>query len=562
MISNKSVVQELAAIMLAKGVSDIVISPGSRNAPLVNTFAGLPDFKAYSLVDERSAAFFALGMAIRLGRPVAIACTSGTAALNYAPAIAEAYYQKVPLLILTADRPKAWTDQGDGQTIKQENIFANYIKKSVNLPQEIHNKDEHWFANRLINEAINTLSQPFPGPVHINLPFAEPLYEQSLAALPKVRIINNYFAEKKLSADKLSEIASIINQADKVMMLVGQGSKNEKLNESLDHISQLKQVITLSETTSNYSNTHGVACIDKILATLDREQEADFAPEVLISIGDAIVSKRIKAFLRRNEVKAHLHINSDEHHPDTYQHLTHSIYIPADHFIPQLAPLLISKLSTYHALWQAKMQRAAKRHQEYMKQCPYSDMLVFDEVFKQIPADYDLHVSNSSPVRYAQLFRHKTGIEHFANRGTSGIDGCTSTAVGAAFADNKPTLLITGDLSFYYDSNGLWNNYLSDKLRIIVVNNGGGNIFRIIPGPSSTEHLEKFYETRHLEKTEGFAQTFGLEYFRACNVAELNENLTKFFSDDLQKPAILEVFTHRKQSPEVLEKYFQFLKED
>jgi 2-succinyl-5-enolpyruvyl-6-hydroxy-3-cyclohexene-1-carboxylate synthase len=190
----------------------------------------------------------------------------------------------------------------------------------------------------------------------------------------------------------------------------------------------------------------------------------------------------------------------------------------------------------------------------------YSDLKVFEEIFHQLPEYTDLHLGNSSPVRYTQLFCHHGKIEHFSNRGTSGIDGSTSTAVGSAYISKNLSVLITGDLSFYYDSNGLWNQYISPNLRIIVINNGGGNIFRIIPGPDSTDHLEEFYETRHLEKTEGFAKTFGLEYFHACSMEELAGHLTKFFSTDLGKPAMLEVVTNRKKSPEILRKYFEFLR--
>lgn len=559
MISDKTGIQQLAAILLKKGITKVVISPGSRNAPVINTFAGSDQFSCYSVVDERSAAFFALGMALRTGETVALNCTSGTAALNYGPAIAEAFYQKVPLLILTADRPAEWTDQADGQTIRQKNLYGNHIRKSLELPQSIHSEDDLWYANRLINEAANATQYPVPGPVHINLPFAEPLYNTVNLKLPEARLIDQFAGAQILGGEQKQKFSDMINQSEKIMLLAGQQMKNG-FETLLDEIASLPQVILLSESTSNLSNPHGIACIDKVLATIQKDEERDFAPDLLITFGDAIVSKRIKAFLRRNPIKNHIHINPDLHHPDTYQQLTQSVFMDAYPFFHQLMPEMEAGKSDFHDRWIEKRNLAEKHHQRFLSKAGYSDLKVFEAIFNQLPEGSDLHLGNSSPVRYAQLFSHNGSVEHFSNRGTSGIDGSTSTAVGAVWAGKKLTVLITGDLSFIYDSNALWNPYLSEKLRIIVINNGGGNIFRIIPGPSGTDHLEKFYETRHLESTEGFAKTFGLEYLHACNMEELRANLQKFFSPDLNKPALLEVATNRKKSPDTLRRYFEFLR--
>lgn len=561
MISDKKAIQQLAAIMLKKEITDIVISPGSRNAPIINTLAGSGKFSCYSVVDERSAAFFALGMAIRTGKTIALSCTSGTAALNYAPAVAEAFYQKVPLLILTADRPVEWTDQADSQTIRQRNIFGNYIKKSFELPQHITTYDDLWHANRIANEAVNACRFPVCGPVQINLPFTEPLYALEDSDLAEVRIINHYAQNPSLSGDQIKTITGIINHSEKVMLLAGQAMKNPALDMLMDKVSELPQTILLSETNSNLENENGIVSIDKVLATLDDGEESDYWPNVLITFGNAIVSKRIKAFLRKTTNLEHIHINPDTDHPDTFQNLRHSVFMDAENFFREIIPFLKPTSSNFQKLWIAKRDYANGRHKKFIESCAYSDLAVFEKIFQHLPSTCDLHLANSSPVRYGQLFNHHKEIAHFSNRGTSGIDGCTSTAAGAAFASKKLTVLVTGDLSFYYDSNGLWNPYLEPKLRIIVINNGGGNIFRIIPGPAETEHLEKFYETKHLEKTEGFAKTFGLEYFHACSINEVEENLTKFFNEKSEKPALLEIFTNRKKSPEVLKNYFKFLKE-
>jgi 2-succinyl-5-enolpyruvyl-6-hydroxy-3-cyclohexene-1-carboxylate synthase len=559
MISDKRSIQELAAVMQAKGITDVVISPGSRNAPMINTFASLQGFNCYSVVDERSAAFFALGIALNSGKAVAINCTSGSALLNYAPAVAEAYYQKVPLVVISADRPAEWIDQGDGQTIRQQNALANFVKQSAELPQHINNDDELVLCNRLINQTLNACFNSEPGPVHINVPFTEPLYGLTENQIPEARIITEISPTQVFSGNQKIDFSEMLSKSKKVMILAGQNSKNPDLDILMDHLSQLPQVAILSETTSNLKNHDGVPCIDKTLATISPEAEAEFSPDLLVTFGHAIVSKRIKAFLRRNKIERHLHISPAMPQPDTYQQLTHSVLTLPEIFFRQIVNLLKPSESDFGEKWKRNAKKAEMLHNEFLSSCPFSDLKVFETIFREAGSDYNIHLANSSPVRYAQLFRQHPDITHYSNRGVSGIDGCISTAVGAALSSHKKNLVITGDLSFFYDSNGLWNNYVSKKLRIIVINNGGGNIFRIIPGPSSTSHLDVFYETHHREKVADLAITFGLDYYHACNAGDLNKILPEFLNNETTKPALLEVFTNRKKSPEVLKEYFAYL---
>jgi len=559
MISDKRSIQELAAVLRAKGITDVVISPGSRNAPMINTFAALPDFRCYTVVDERSAAFFALGMAVKTGKAIAINCTSGSALLNYAPAVAEAFYQKIPLVVISADRPNEWIDQGDGQTIRQHNALANFVKKSVELPQHINNADELVLCNRLINQALNACIHPDAGPVHINVPFTEPLYGLSDCELPQSRIISEIPPAQLLPDEMKNYFSNLISHSKRVMILAGQSIKNEELDALMEKIGLLPQIALLTETTSNFKNAEGIACIDKTLATIPALEETPFSPDLLITFGNAIVSKRIKAFLRRNKIEYHLHISPETPHPDTYQRLTHSILMQPVWFFSQIFSSLKPSESEYGKLWKTYAESAEEIHLKFLASCPYSDLKVFETIFKHLNQDYELHLGNSSPVRYAQLFRQNNDVIHYSNRGTSGIDGCISTAVGAAFVSDKKTLVVVGDLSFFYDSNGLWNKYVSGDLRIIVINNGGGNIFRIIPGPSSTNHLEAFYEANHLEKAGGLAAAFGLDYYHVCNQDELNRLLPDFLHKKTGKAALLEIFTNRKKSPEVLKEYFELL---
>ena len=170
-----------------------------------------------------------------------------------------------------------------------------------------------------------------------------------------------------------------------------------------------------------------------------------------------------------------------------------------------------------------------------------------------------MQLANSTPVRYAQLFKNRKDLTYFSNRGTSGIDGSISTAAGATYESNKPTTLITGDLSFFYDSNGLWNNYISKNLKIIIINNGGGGIFRFIDGPSETSALD-YFEAPHKLNAEHIAKTFGVNYFKADSMSTLKETIADFYSSKLNEASILEIFTPQEKNAEVLKDYFKYLK--
>jgi len=252
MLSDKPIVRNLVEISAAKGIEYVILSPGSRDAPLIISFNESGHFKCLSIPDERVAGYFALGIAQQTRNPVIISCTSGTAALNFAPAIAEAFYQKIPLLIVTADRPKEWIHQGEGQSINQRNVFANYIKKSYHLPQDGNDPDNLWSANRIISEAIDQTFVNGGGPVHLNIPFREPLYGQADYAGKKLpKITSTARLEKKLSKDTLAELEKKWAIANKKMILCGLLPKQVALKELLLEIAKDSSVIVLAETTAN-----------------------------------------------------------------------------------------------------------------------------------------------------------------------------------------------------------------------------------------------------------------------------------------------------------------------
>ncbi|MBN1545085.1 MAG: 2-succinyl-5-enolpyruvyl-6-hydroxy-3-cyclohexene-1-carboxylic-acid synthase, partial [Syntrophaceae bacterium] len=349
MISTKKNAQYLASALLSKGISDIVISPGSRNAPLINTFTAIEGFRCLNIVDERCAAFFALGMALRLNRPVAIACTSGSAVLNYAPAIVEAYYQKVPLLVLTADRPPEWIDQGDGQTIRQNNIYANFIKAYFNLADRIETEEEAWFSGRVLNQALNTLRYPEAGPVQINVPFPEPLYGLTDESLPAITPIVLHRTEPLLTEDTVEHLVQVWNRHPRKMILAGQMAPDSDLNAILDDLAADSSVAVLTETLSNLSGNRFNGCIDNALSAI-REEEA-YGPDLLITFGGQIVSKKIKAFLRKYRPATHWHFSPSGEHMDTFMSLTDVIPTTPHSLLRKMRDAMPLQASDYGDQW-------------------------------------------------------------------------------------------------------------------------------------------------------------------------------------------------------------------
>ena len=510
-------------------------------------------------MDERSAGFFALGMAKQMNRPVALVCTSGSALLNYAPAIAEAYYRQIPLIVVSADRPPELIDQGDGQTIRQVGALDNHLNYSCSLPSDIHDEKDIWYVNRLINEAIINCSIDKKGPVHLNVPFREPLYGKS-GTKEKIRIVDFMKPQMELSAKQIVTLADIWNSSSGILIVIGESDGSKKLKRLLNRIGDSKQAVVLTETQTNIGGENIFTCIDRVISTVTEDEVAVFQPDLLITTEGAVVSKMIKTFLRNNSPKHHWQVS--EHAPmmDTYMQMTHSIPLQLEVLIDSLLPLIKEKKPRYFELWNHRFERSAKHHAEYLKEISWSDLKVFDLLRNYLPKHYNVHWGNSTVVRYVQLFKEFHKFTSYSNRGTSGIDGSVSTAVGACFASQKSTLLVTGDLSFMYDSNGLWNKYLSSKLKVIVVNNGGGGIFRFIPGPSETGYLEDYFEASHSKSIQPLAEMHGLEYICATNEDDLVKLLPQFFNES-EKPVILEIITPKMENAKTLRSYFKRLKE-
>jgi len=546
--------QQIIQLCAAKGIHHVVISPGSRNAPLIIGFSAYEKIKTYSVVDERCAAFFALGIAQEIKQPVAVVCTSGSALLNYYPAIAEAFYSKIPLIVISADRPKHLIDVGDGQTIRQENVFENHILYSANLNENTADNDD---IQKQINTAINT-AVSIHGPVHINVPFAEPLYEIQEGFTEEISVIAPDVEAKMIDAEKFATFLKEWKGVKKRMILVGVNPPNEIEQRFLDFLGTDEATVVFTESTSNVHHANFFPSIDKIIAPLNEQEFKELQPEILLTFGGVFVSKKIKAFLRNYSPKAHYHIGG-ENALDTFFCLKDHFNVSENVFFNELINCSSVVKSGYQSKWLVVKEKRAIKHQTYLETLPFSDFKAFEYILKGLPNDIVLHLSNSSTIRYVQLFDGNPNVIQYCNRGTSGIDGSTSTAIGHAAVSKNQNVLITGDLSFLYDSNGLWNANIPNNFRIIVINNSGGGIFRILPGAKNTTNFETYFETTHQLSAEHLSKMYGFEYAAVKDESSLKTKLNDFYAISVS-PKILEIFTPRTVNDLHLIDYFKHLR--
>lgn len=579
--------QTLVALCKSKGVKHIVISPGSRNAPLTIGFTNDSFFKCYSIIDERCAAFFALGIAQQLQEPTAVVCTSGSALLNYYPAVAEAYYSNIPLVVLSADRPKNLIDVGDGQTINQKNVFENHALYSTDLKldlkdeKHIHSNEhvpvmvkvEDRFERLLglqkniqtsneeeINMAINMAIMK-KGPVHINIPFDEPLYDVVEKQSVSPKIIEAVAKPHEIEDYVLQSCLEQWDVSPKKMILVGANMPNQVEMKWLDELAEDDSIMVLTESTSNLHHSGFFPSIDQLIDSLTPEEKEELQPDILVTFGGLIVSKKVKQFLRNYQPKHHWHIDKKRAY-DTFFCLDNHIEATPNQFFESFLPKILHYVkSHYKTHWLDVKGKRLKKHKDYINNIPFSDLKVFNKVLKSIPDDSILQVGNSSAIRYTQLFKINKTLEVYCNRGTSGIDGCTATAIGCAVSrEDKPTVLLTGDLSFFYDSNALWNSHIPKNFKIIVINNQGGGIFRILPGHKDTENFDTFFETTHTYTAEQLCKMYGFDYQSVSSDDSLASALSTFYSEGNQ-PKLLEIMTPKKVNDDVLLKYFEHLKE-
>jgi 2-succinyl-5-enolpyruvyl-6-hydroxy-3-cyclohexene-1-carboxylate synthase len=537
-----------------------VICPGSRSAPLTLAFANHPNIRCFVVPDERSAAFMALGIAQNTGFPAALVCTSGSAAYNFAPAIAEAFFQHVPLIILTADRPPEMIDQLDGQTIRQKNLYGVHIKKYFELPVD-EGSTQSWFVNRSINEAINLAKSGIAGPVHINAPFREPFYpakDEPIVYNP-VRVIQETLSDAQLSTPQISQLKAQWKSNKKVLIVAGQADYNPKVIAALQGLLKKIKVPVVGELLSNLHPVNNVIQLaDLFLGQAPDELKETLRPELLITFGKSIISKNVKVYLRKYPATQHWHIQSHGDYADTFLNLTQVIRCSPEFFFEHVPATEAKetfrnqKQNNYYQLWQAEEHRATQAKLAYCGEVQAGEFNLVRQVMEQLPSRCNLHLANSMSVRYANLVTlaaKQKGIRVFSNRGTSGIDGCTSTSVGHSLVSDVPNILITGDMAFFYDRNGFWHNYPIPNLRVVVLNNHGGVIFNMIDGPAGRHESAEYFVTRQTLTAKSLANEFGLGYESIDNPKKWKTALKNFFEFN-GKTKLLELDSNQQKTIE------------
>ena len=543
---------DLVAICAAQGIRQVVLSPGSRCAPLTLAFARHPEMEVRTIADERAAAFIALGMAQQLKEPVVLVCTSGSAALNYYPAVAEAFFQQIPLLVLTADRPPEWVDQWDGQTIFQEEVYGKHVKKSFRFPDSFAHPDQVRHGHRISNEAILVCRQFPAGPVHLNIPLREPFYpeEGELFHFPKhPPVVRLEPSEVRLGEMALEKLKSELANFQRILLVPGQQASNPTLLALIERLAQNQQVVVLADTLSNLQGKGTITLHDHWLVR--EEFHTALAPDLVISFGKSIISKSLKLFLRKQDLQ-HWHIQPDGQAKDTYAGLTRILGSEPFAFLTWLSTHLPPMESDYAQRWQLLEEQIASSLPLALKEVGFGEYSAVKQVLDALPTNGQLHVANSMAIRYVNFLGRRTQ-EICCNRGTSGIDGSNSTAVGASLISQAPVTLLTGDMAFFYDRNAFWHNYPMPNLRVIVLNNQGGGIFRLIDGPARQPELEEFFETKQALSAKSLAEEYGFGYASVMTSEQLETALLKFYEPSLQ-PKIIEIISNSPRNAAILKK--------
>ncbi len=555
----------LVDIFSQHGLTHAVICPGSRSAALTLAFARHKAITTIVSIDERSAGFIALGLALELRRPVAVVCTSGTAAYNFAPAVAEAYFQQVPLLVLTADRPREWVHQQDGQTIYQAGLFGKNVKKSFELPCDTAHPDSNWYANRIANDVFLSANTFPKGPVHLNVPVREPFYPSEGEVWrpdPGNRVIGSLESYPNLPVESWHMLQEEWEETDRILIAGGQGLFSGEIHEALSQITEEWEIPVLGDVTANLGNHPDFISMQDVFLRAGTPNPA-LQPDLLITFGESFLSKRFKSFIRKNPPRRHWHIGPGTHLVDSFQSLTLRVPVdPGFFFRKMLEDIDYRRFleqneaanDAFKREWLNGEYLAARIVAEQLNR----DLILLDDLtsiyylVSALPEDVLLHLGNSMPVRHANLLK-RPGLRQnvWANRGTSGIDGCVSTAIGGALASSNQVYLIVGDVSFLYDRNGFLLEHFPQNLKIVVLNNGGGNIFRLIDGPRDQPELGRFFETRHNFTAKATAGDAGIAYEEIRQPAEAEKAIREFVASE--GPALLEIFTDPEENRRISE---------
>ena len=553
--SQKTVCRMTAALIKDYGVRDVIVCPGSRNTPLIMAVNRDPAFMPRTVVDERSAAFAALGLSVQTRRPVALICTSGSAVLNMAPAVAEAYYRRVPLIVISADRPAAWIDQNDNQTIRQNGALGNIVLKTIDITDSEQQQDL-WHAQRLLNDALTAATAKACGPVHINIHLDVPLTaEADIPSAETFSRVDTVYPDGVLSTARARELGLLLAPPRKVMFLIGGLQPSSKISKALAKLAKIPNIVVMAEAQSNVHAEGILHGIDEIILAMTDDQRREFMPDILVTVGGGFVSHAVKPWLRGQSSVSHWSVGLSDHIEDTFMRAVMHIDMDPDDFLPQIASAVQpfrNDPKTYARRLPGFAYTVHKAKEAIP--LPWCDLVAVKEIVDVLPSHFNVHVSNGTSARYIQLANPSRLHGVFCNRGVSGIEGSTSTAIGASWEFNGPTLLITGDMSAEYDINALSLPDIRSDFRVVVLSNGGGNIFRYIKNTRDLPETEDFLAVGNRVPLRGVVESYGWHYIEVTDRDSLLAALPWLWRKT-DSPVLINVVTDGHTSASALNEY-------
>lgn len=550
--TSKQIAITITDLLVAHGIKRIVVSPGSRNAPIIVALSKEKRLECVTIVDERSAAFIALGMAEESTQPIALCCTSGTALLNYAPAVAEAWYRSVPLIVISADRPEEWIDQDDSQTLRQNEALREWVKREWTLSES----DSEWMINRCVNDALISANACPQGPVHLNVRLDAPLGKmESQVTRRDERIVTSVIGDE-LSSEQIKGLREKLVAKKKILVIAGFMQPDHRVNRALIRFASSPCVTVLTENVANLHSPDFIGKIDATLVGLKGKAQTDLIPDLVITIGGALISRHLKEWLRSlPESIEHWSVSQRNTTVDCFKHLSMRVQVSPLEFFRKIG--VPKGTSTYRETWLSLAKNSNIRDNLYLKTLAFSDMTAMAAIIKSIPRDWNVQFSNGTVIRYAQLMdcRHLHRCD--CNRGVSGIDGSVSTAIGASHTYKGFTVLVTGDMSAQYDIGALGSPLLTNRFRMIVLNNKGGGIFRFVESTRNLAERERFFGEGPMNfPIKAIAKAYGWEVEEANEMETLQLRLSTFFKPS-RCSRILVVNTPTELSAEILRNYFE-----
>lgn len=549
MYSNYKSVQLLIALLKKYNIRNVILSPGGSDIPIIHSLEMDEYFTCYSVVDERSAVYFGIGIAQAKNEPVACVCTSGTAVSNYLPGMTEAFYQSVPIIAITADKSPYFTGQIETQKIEQFNIFGSVSKKSVELPQ-CNTPDEIWYCERLIKEALIASFHHGKGPVHINIPIAGSYNEYNIKELPNVRAVDIINCEVFNDAGK--EFIEILSNAKKILIVVGQNIIFSE--EDIYDIEQFYAKYNCCISVEHLSNLKCDGCVFTYPVTETGNTQDILIPDLVISLGNNVASYGLKPFLRKNNIKFnHWAIDEGGRFRDVFTGLSAIFECSPAYFFKYFvnhAPVDIKNNKLYYEAWQTKISGIV------IQEFDFSNFYVAQRLVKIIPDNSVLHLAILNSTRIMQFFELNKNVRVFSNVGALGIDGCLSTYMGQAASTNELAFCVIGDLSFFYDMNAAGIRHLGKNVRIILLNNGGGAEFQFFMDKKVLPTLDNFICAEHRKIAKGWIESLGFDYYSAKNKVEL-DSIFETFINESDSPKFVEVFTSMENDSNISKEFYK-----